>query len=58
MRTEGRVGLGYGVSVAKIERFEGLIAWQKARIFTREIHEARRQGAFARDYGMGGQIQI
>jgi hypothetical protein len=38
MRTEGRVGWGYGVSVAKIERFEGLIAWQKARNLTREIY--------------------
>ncbi len=38
MRTEGRVGSGYGVSVAKIERFEDLVAWQKARKLTREIY--------------------
>src|ERR671925_21512 len=40
-----------------IERFEDLIAWQKARGFTREIHQITRQGAFAKDFGLSGQIQ-
>lgn len=41
----------------KIEEFEDLIAWQKARELTKAIYEATRQGAFARDYGLCGQIQ-
>ena len=43
--------------MAKIERFEDLIAWQKARELTRAIYEATRQGSFAKDYGLSGQIQ-
>ena len=43
--------------MGKIERFEDLIAWQKARELTRAIYEATRQGAFAKDYGLSGQIQ-
>jgi four helix bundle protein len=43
--------------MTKIERFEDLIAWQKARELTRAIYEVTRQGAFARDYGLSGQIQ-
>ena len=41
----------------KIEQFEDLIAWQKARELTRAIYEVTRQGAFAKDYGLSGQIQ-
>ena len=41
----------------KIERFEDLIAWQKARALTRAIYEVTRQGAFAKDFGLAGQIQ-
>jgi four helix bundle protein len=41
----------------KIERFEDLIAWQKARTLTRLIYEITRQGAFARDFGLSGQLQ-
>jgi four helix bundle protein len=43
--------------MGKIERFEDLIAWQKARELTRAIYEATRQGAFSKDYGLSGQIQ-
>jgi len=43
--------------MGKIERFEDLIAWQKARELTRAIYEVTRQGAFAKDYGLSGQIQ-
>jgi len=43
--------------MAKIERFEDLIAWQKARELTRAIYEVTRQGAFAKDFGLSGQIQ-
>jgi four helix bundle protein len=41
----------------RIERFEDLIAWQKARALTREIYSVSRAGAFARDFGLGRQIQ-
>jgi len=43
--------------MGKIERFEDLIAWQKARELTREIYKITREGTFARDFGLSGQIQ-
>ena len=44
-------------SMQKVQRFEDLIAWQKARILTKGIYDATRQSAFARDFGLSGQIQ-
>ena len=41
----------------KIERFEDLIAWQKARKLTQLIYQVSRRGAFAKDFGLSGQIQ-
>ena len=43
--------------MSKIQRFEDLIAWQKARELTKEIYTITRQGEFAQDYGLSGQIQ-
>lgn len=43
--------------MSRIERFEDLIAWQKARALTRAIYQATRQGAFTKDFGLSGQIQ-
>jgi four helix bundle protein len=40
-----------------IERFEDLIAWQKARALTQGIYQLTRQGSFAKDFGLSGQIQ-
>jgi len=40
-----------------IERFEDLIAWQRARVLCREIYTTTRIGAFARDFGLANQIQ-
>ena len=40
-----------------VERFEDLIAWQKARELVRAVYDATRQGTFARDFGLAGQIQ-
>jgi four helix bundle protein len=40
-----------------IERFEDLIAWQKARELTRAIYKATQQDSFAKDFGLVGQIQ-
>ncbi|MGE5305640.1 MAG: hypothetical protein ACM3TN_20205 [Alphaproteobacteria bacterium] len=33
--------------MAKIERFEDLIAWQKARSFTEEVYTVTRNGLFS-----------
>jgi four helix bundle protein len=41
----------------RIERFEELIAWQKARALTSEIYKATADGDFGRDYGLKNQIQ-
>ena len=41
----------------KIEKFEDLIAWQKARKLTRQIYKATNQEKFARDYGLKDQIR-
>ncbi len=43
--------------MSKVERFEDLIAWQKARELTGNIYRITRQGAFAKDFGLSGQIQ-
>jgi four helix bundle protein len=43
--------------LSKIDRFEDLIAWPKARELTRAIYEVTRQGAFARDFELARQIQ-
>jgi four helix bundle protein len=41
----------------KVERFEDLIAWQKARQLTVEIYRITAQGEFARDFGLRDQIR-
>lgn len=41
----------------KIERFEDIIAWQRARVLTKEIYASTRIGQFAKDYGLKDQIQ-
>ena len=41
----------------RIEKFEDIIAWQKARALTKEIYKHTQLGAFARDYGLRDQIQ-
>jgi len=43
--------------MARIERFEELVAWQKARALTAAIYRWTRQGGFARDFGLASQIQ-
>lgn len=43
--------------MSSIERFEDLIAWQKARVLTKEIYSITRQGIFAKDFGLAGQLQ-
>ncbi|MCD8489313.1 MAG: four helix bundle protein [Desertifilum sp.] len=43
--------------MSRVDRFEDLIAWQKARMLTQEIYQATRQGEFSRDFGLTGQMQ-
>ena len=43
--------------MGEIRRFEDLIAWQKARTLAWEIYEVTHRGAFARDFGLSGQIR-
>lgn len=42
---------------SKVERFEDLIAWQKARILTQSIYQITRQSDFSKDFGLASQIQ-
>jgi four helix bundle protein len=41
----------------KIERFEDLIAWQKARELTALVYELTARGRFAADFGLRDQIR-
>ena len=41
----------------KVQRFEDLIAWQKARVLTKAIYAVTKQSKFARDFGLSNQIQ-
>src|SRR5438552_3481455 len=41
----------------KIEKFEDIVAWQKARSLTKQIYACSRAGAFSRDFGLRDQIQ-
>jgi len=41
----------------KIEKFEDIIAWQKARVLTRDVYAATKVGLFAKDFGLRDQIQ-
>lgn len=40
-----------------VDRFEDLIAWQKARQLAQRIYRITRNGDFAKDFGLAGQIQ-
>jgi four helix bundle protein len=41
----------------KIEKFEELIAWQKARKLTARIYRVTNEGSFAKDYGLKDQVR-
>lgn len=43
--------------MSKVQKFEDLIAWQKARDLTKTIYELTRQGDFSKDFGLSNQIQ-
>ena len=43
--------------MAGVQRFEDLVAWQKARVLTADIYAATRLRGFCSDVGLAGQIQ-
>jgi len=43
--------------MAKIERFEDIEAWKKARELTKEIYKTSSSGSFAKDFGLKEQIR-
>jgi four helix bundle protein len=43
--------------VAKIERFEDIEAWQRARELAKQIYKISNDGPFARDFGLRDQIR-
>jgi four helix bundle protein len=46
-----------GIRTDKVERFEDLIAWQKARQLTKRIYSLSKDGEFGRDFGLRDQIR-
>jgi len=43
--------------MARIDRFEDLIAWQKARSFTKEVYTVTRNEPLSKDFRLSNQIQ-
>ncbi|HEY2083731.1 MAG TPA: four helix bundle protein [Verrucomicrobiae bacterium] len=43
--------------MAKIERFEDMLSWQKAREITKHVYSISKQGEFARDFELRGQMR-
>ncbi|HEY6873894.1 MAG TPA: four helix bundle protein [Geobacteraceae bacterium] len=43
--------------MAKIERFEEIQAWQKARMLVKEVYAVSNAGRFAKDFGLRDQIR-
>jgi four helix bundle protein len=43
--------------MARIEKFEDIESWKKARTLTKEVCEATRIGAFAKDFGLRDQMR-
>ena len=41
----------------KVQKFEDLIAWQKARELTRQIYMITRKEPFCKDFGLCNQMQ-
>lgn len=41
----------------RIERFEDIVAWQKARLLTQAVYTLTRERAFAKDIGLSSQVQ-
>lgn len=43
--------------MGKVERFEDLMAWQKARELTKQIYSLTNKGDFSKDFGLRDQIR-
>lgn len=43
--------------MAKIEKFEDILAWQKGRELTQHVYRATRQGEFAKDFALREQMR-
>jgi four helix bundle protein len=43
--------------MAKIEKFEDIGAWQKARELTKEIYAISNQGTFSKNFGLRDQVR-
>lgn len=43
--------------MAKIERFEDIAAWQKARLLVKTLYQVTSGGAFARDLALRHQVR-
>jgi len=43
--------------MSKIEKFEDIVAWQKARELTKAVYAQTKGNQFARDFGLKDQIQ-
>jgi four helix bundle protein len=43
--------------MAKIERFEDIEAWKKARAFTKSVYDASDDGRFAKDFPLRDQLR-
>jgi four helix bundle protein len=44
-------------TMAKIERFEDMLSWQKARELTRYVYKVSKQEDFVKDFELRGQIR-
>lgn len=42
----------------RVERFEDLAAWQKARELAREIYAITRSREFANDFALAGRLNV
>jgi four helix bundle protein len=43
--------------MAKIERFEDMLSWQKARELTKRVYKVSKQGDFMKDFELRGQMR-
>ena len=45
------------MSTGRIDKFEDLIAWQKARELSKNIYKVTKLGELSRDFGLRDQIR-
>lgn len=43
--------------MTRVERFEDIVAWQQARVVTREVYLLTRSPDFGRDWALASQMQ-